>query len=393
MSKHLLSLTLPLIALITLASCKHTTEQKAVSPVGPLPAGSFAREWTAKLDIANDPARSLHVRDKWVFVYTRGNVSYGLSRSGGGITFISDVDVAGGVLREPLILGQYIVYTTSASLEVYSEQGRALKQIPLESATQAGGVGEGNMVYLGVNQLRGYGRVLAMDITRPAAVPRWSVLTRGSILGRPAYHNRIIYVGSDDGNLVALRPDGSPHWVGLPAHNFTTRGQFISDIHADETGVYASSTDSKLYALDRDTGRILWQYYSGSALKTSPKVTATMVYQYVQGKGIVGLDKINGGYNREPKWAAAGTVQFLSDDETNAYLRRQDNTLIAVDKQTGQIKFTSKSKKFSVFGSNTTGSTIYGATPDGQVVAIRPVLAPGETGEIVMGFEESPLGG
>lgn len=392
MTKHLVCL---MTALIAIGGCKHTVDQKKVSPVGPLPAGSFARQWTAELDFTKekDNARSLHPLDKWVFVHTRRNVSYCLDRAGGALQFIADVDVAGGVLREPIRMGDYLVYPTSSTLEIFNLQGRVLKSVPLDSPTGASGVGEGNIVYIGVNQLRGYGRVLAMDITRPAAVPRWSVLTRGAITGRPAFYERTIFVGSDDGSLLALTTDGTAHWVGLPNHIFSTRGQFLSDIYADETGVYAANTDSKLYVLDRNTGKILWQYYSGSALKTAPEVTATTVYQYVPGNGIVALDKAAGGYNREPKWNVKSAVQFLSDDDTHAYLRKQDNTLLAVDKQTGKIDFTSKTRKFSVFTSNTTTPIIYAATPEGAVVAIRPVLAPGETGEIVLRLEETPLGG
>src|SRR5262245_51321439 len=94
-TKHLVWL---LIGFVALSGCRHEKDQKAVSPVGPLPAGSFAREWTAQLDLKNDPVRSLHVLRDWVFVYTRKNVSYGLRRAGGALEFISDVNVSGGVL-------------------------------------------------------------------------------------------------------------------------------------------------------------------------------------------------------------------------------------------------------------------------------------------------------
>src|SRR5688500_9594629 len=70
--------------------CRKDQRGKAVSPVGPLPAGSFARDWTAILDLKKDPGRSLHPLNELLFVYTGGNVSYGLGRSSGAIQFISD---------------------------------------------------------------------------------------------------------------------------------------------------------------------------------------------------------------------------------------------------------------------------------------------------------------
>jgi outer membrane protein assembly factor BamB len=141
--------------------------------------------------------------------------------------------------------------------------------------------------------------------------------------------------------------------------------------------------------LDRKSGRILWQYYGQTALKTPPRVTATLVYQWVPGKGVVAIDKMQGGYNRPAKWNVRGAIDFLSEDQTHAYLRGGDNAIMAVDKASGKILFTSKTKSYGVFANNLTDSIIYASTPDGQVAAIRPVVEAGETGEIVMRLEQA----
>jgi hypothetical protein len=379
-----------MMGVLAVAGCKSTDKLGAKSPIGPLPAGSFARQWTAPLGLKKDAVRELHLTPDRVFAYTNTNESCVIKRSGGSIEFYNDVNVSGGVLRAPIILGPYLIYPTSSSLEIYNQAGRPLKSIPLESPTSASGVGAGNMIYIGVNKLGGFGRIVAIDITRHSGVPRWSVLRRGAIMGRPAMYEKTIFVGSEDGALVALTEDGTPVWPGLPRNEFATGGSFESDITADETGVYASCTDTKLYALERNTGRIKWQYYSSSALKTPPSVTGTMVYQWVPGKGLAGIDKVNGGYNREPKWIARDAVQFLSEDESHAYLRKHDNTILAVDKETGKIQFMSKTHKFDIFTPNTTDAIIYASTKEGIVVAIRPVIAAGDTGEIVLKLQ--PIG-
>ncbi len=369
---------------LMVTGCRTTPKEGATSPVGALPAGSFARNWTAPLGLKSDAIREVNISSNRVFAYTNGNQSCVIDRASGHIEFFNNVDVSGGVLRAPVILGDYLIYPTSSSIEIFSQNGRSLKSLPLESPTSASGVGLGNMVYIGVNKLGGYGRLVAIDITRKTGVPRWSVLTRGAIVGRPAIYEKTIFAGSEDGNLVALTDDGTPGWPGLPGNVFSTRGGFMSDITADETGVYASNTDTKLYVLDRVSGRIKWQYFSSAALKTPPAVTPTMVYQWVPGKGMTGIDKLNGGYNREPRWTVPDAVQFLSEDEANAYLRRRDNTILAVDKATGNVQFRSKGRGFQFFATNTTDALIYASTKDGIVVAIRPVIAAGETGEIVM---------
>jgi outer membrane protein assembly factor BamB len=383
-TKHLVCL---MIGVLAVTGCRSSQKAGATSPVGALPPGSFARNWTAPLGLKSDPIREVNITPNRVFAYTNSNQSCVISRSSGHIEFMNNVDVSGGVLRAPIILGDYLIYPTSSSIEIYSQNGRPLKSLPLESPTSASGVGLGNMVYIGVNKLGGYGRLVALDITRHTGVPRWSVLTRGAITGRPAIYEKVIFAGSEDGNLVALTDDGGPAWPGLPGNVFSTNGSFMSDVTADETGVYASNTDTKLYVLDRVSGRIKWQYFSTAALKTPPAVTPTMVYQWVPGKGMAGIDKLNGTYNREPKWTVRDAVQFLSEDEAHAYLRHKDNTILAVDKATGKIQFTSKGRAFQVFATNTTDAIIYASTKDGIVVAIRPVIAAGETGEIVLNLQ------
>src|SRR5207244_3765957 len=95
-NKHLVWLS---VIGLSVAGCRTHENDKAVSPVGPLPAGSFSRSWAAKLDLKDDPARQMHLTADRVFVYTRRNISFVLGRSGGQLQFISGGDVSGGVLR------------------------------------------------------------------------------------------------------------------------------------------------------------------------------------------------------------------------------------------------------------------------------------------------------
>jgi outer membrane protein assembly factor BamB len=178
----------------------------------------------------------------------------------------------------------------------------------------------------------------------------------------------------------------------LPDGVFKTQGKFVSDIYADDFGVYAASTDTKLYCLDRVTGKIKWQYFAGVALKQAPVVTAVNVYQFVPGQGIVAIDKTNySSIDRTARWAARDAVQVLSEDAADVYLRRRDNRLMAVDKVTGEVRYVSKSGSYSVFATNTSDAMIYAAKPSGEVVQIKPVNAAGEVGRVVMDPRAQPV--
>lgn len=361
----------------------------------PLPANSFARTWANDLKLdRGDAIKSLFVRDDVLFVYTNQHVVYAIGRSGGGLQYAAEPDVSGGVLRPPLVLGETVIYPSGSSLEVFNKQGRRVRTIELEKPTRGGAAGTGTSVYIGLDHTGGTGVIAALDITKAYRVINWELMTFGAVTPTPALYEGVIYAGSEDGKIYAVTNDRSPAW-SLPggSNTFDTRGRFIADIQVDDFGLYAANTDSKLYCLDRQSGRLKWIYYAGgSSLKTAPVAGPTLVYQFVPGTGVVAIDKQNGQYNRVPVWTVKDAVAFLSEDEGYAYLQRKDNRILAIEKQTGKLTFISKRHPLRVFATNRKDSTIYGASKDGKVWAVRPVLREGEVGRIVIDLRFEPVG-
>jgi outer membrane protein assembly factor BamB len=391
--KQLLSMTIAAAACAALllsgvAGCSPSRDAQATAEVVPVPPGSFSPKWKATFDLDRDTLTELHVRPNMIFAYTRNHVAYGIDRNGGSLLFINPIKASGGVLRPPVVLNEQIVFPTAATFEIYSRKGRLERSLQLDYSTRSPASALGTTLFVGLDYPRG-GRVAAIDITRAYGTTRWELLTSGGVSARPAVFEKTIFIGGEDGRIYAVAADRSPVWP-LEGGVYLTSGRIVADVQADETGVYVASTDSKLYSVNRVTGKTQWQYFAGSALITPPELTETTVYQYVRGRGVVALDKIGRQFNREARWEVRNAVQFLAEDETNTYLRRRDNSIVAVDRQTGKEKFRSRTR-FDVFASNTGDSTIFAATNDGQVFAITPVLKPGSVGEIVL-LEERSVG-
>src|SRR5262249_32211068 len=159
----------------------------------------------------------------------------------------------------------------------------------------------------------------------------------------PAIQQGIVYAADDRGNVYAVNSDTrAPVWAlkqeGREEGVFGTDGPVRADVKADETGGYVASMDSKLYCIGRTNGRMNWRFCAGSPLTSSPAVTATSVYQYVQGQGIVAIDKAQGDPIRKPKWAVPEAVQFLAEDDKYVYLERGDHAIIGADKASGSIR-------------------------------------------------------
>jgi len=368
-------------------------EQSNANVPQAVPANSFVRAWANDLKLTKDPVDELYLRGDTLFVYSKQHLVFGIDRAGGNTKYLAQPQVSGGILRPPVPHGDLVIYPSGSTIDILTNRGRPARTIELDKPIRSGGVSDGTKtIYIGLDHYEGAGTVASVDITRPYKVINWELMTYGAVSPTPALHKRVLYVGSEDGRLYAVTDERGQVWALDNGKGwFQTQGKFVSDIRADDTGVYASNTDSKVYCLELLSGKIKWQYWGSAPLKTAPVVTATMVYQYVPGQGVVGIDKMQGEFNRKPRWSVKNAVQVLSEDQQNVYLRRRDNRLIAVDKKSGQVVFTSKRNDYSTFATNPDDATIYAASKDGHVAAIRPVLREGEVGTLVMGFKEDDV--
>ncbi len=367
--------------LLALAGCADKPQPKAAPTIGAIPPNSFVQQWKAPLNLRNDSITELHLRDNNVYAYTRNDVVYSLSRAGGDTQYAAPIQASGGVLRPPVEIKGRIVFPTATTMEIYNSNGRFERRFPLDYSTRGPAAGLDNMVFVGLDYPRS-GRLAAIDVDRPYANLRWELLTRGGVSSRPAIFENIVYIGGEDGRVYAVTPSREPVWP-LEGGVFVTRGRIVGDVSVDETGVYVASTDSKLYALDRNTGKIMWQYFGGQPITSDPHVTESTVYINVPGRGLVALDKGQGSFNRKPRWVSRDARMFLSEDAKHTYLATRDGKIQAVERATGKILFHSKGPGFDLFVSNPKDDTIFAARKNGNVYAIKPVLGAGVVGQMV----------
>lgn len=383
MTKQLVTVVIGAAAAVVLAlaagGCAPKAKEAGGPAIGPVDPNNFVIAWKAPIDLKNDAITELHLRDSNLYAYTRNDVVYSLSRGGGGIQYMAPVKASGGVLRPPVELKDRIVFPTATTMEIYRPTGTLDRRFPLDYSTRSPANGLENTLYVGLDYPRG-GRIAAIDVSRAYANNRGELLTRGGVSAMPAIHQNVVYIGGEDGRVYAVTNDLKAVWP-LEGGVFVTSGRIVGDVKADDSGVYVASTDSKLYALDRGTGKILWQYYGGKPLTSSPHVTANTVYINVPDRGLVAIEKGKGDFNRKAKWVSKDARKFLAEDDTRTYLSTRDGKIQAVDRQTGKVLFVSKGPGYDVFVSNPKDNIIYAARKGGTVVAIKPVLEPGVVGE------------
>jgi outer membrane protein assembly factor BamB len=376
--KHLLTI---LTTLTLLAGCqsKPTTRPS----IGLVEVGGFVEDWASSLALSpGETVTHLYYRGDLLFAYTSQNAVYAISASGGHVVWTRHVGEPGDRILPPLVLDnqQTILASVSTILQI-NKDGTLAKTINIGHAVRSPLTGAGNFVYCGLDYPNG-GRIARIDLTKSVEYAIWEFMSRQGFSAAPVLYAKYLYAGGEDGKVYAVDENRQIIW-DLPGGVFKIQGQVLADLKADDFGVYVAATDTKLYCLDRATGKIKWQYYASTPLTDSPEVTDDSVYQIAPGEGVVALDKTKGDFNRKARWIALGTIGFLAADSQYVYLRTSDNTIMGVDKQTGDLKFHNLRADLVAFATNTKTSSVYASTADGQVYSIKPVTRPGMVGQVV----------
>lgn len=389
MTKHLLSL---FIALSAVAVGCAPVERGPTPPAEPvsIPARSFMKQWS--YDLAGEHTGridALYPIEDLLFVRTRDNNVYVMTRSSGELRFLRDITSRYDRLFPPVLVDDWILFPVHTQLKMYDRVSGRERIVDLDLSISTPAAYGDERLFFGTDFARG-GRMIAADPLAEFSHVVWQVMSRGKLTAAPVVHSDAVYFGGEDGYVYAISTDRGQVW-STQRSAFDARGPIVADLAIDDYGLYVPVSNGVLYVLDRATGKIKWQYFADRGLRTSAVPGRDLVYQFVPGRGIVAIDKLNGEFTRTPRWILADGVQVLSEDADRVYIRSRHHRILAVNKTDGEIVFQSERDDFRVFATNMIDSTIYAATPAGQVYAIRPVLAPGQIGELV--FLETEIGG
>ncbi|MFH0777825.1 MAG: PQQ-binding-like beta-propeller repeat protein [Candidatus Eisenbacteria bacterium] len=136
-------------------------------------------------------------------------------------------------------------------------------------------IGPDGTLYVGTDPYGAYGKTpVPVDTVFFAVKPdgslKWKFAMEDGAESSPAIGpDGTIYVGSYDGNLYAIRDEGS---AGVLEWSFPTRGPVDGSPTVDGCGtIYFGSRDSTLYALNPD-GTLRWAFPAGAGIECSPTI-------------------------------------------------------------------------------------------------------------------------
>ena len=355
-----------LMAAVAGGCASQTTRAKVESPIGingNVKYGTFARESIADLDpIA--PMTRLYVNGDSVFGYTSTNSVYALS-SGLEVKYIQNVANGDVTVRRPIAYGEDTIFPTTLAIKVLDKNGQLLRTMKLpHPLTSDVRLDQRGLLLAGTVAPTG-GRVSVIDPTLTVRPVVGDTLI-GAVFSAPVGYQGIIYAATESGSVFAIGPDNRNAWP-LDDMQFATNRSVKADLVIDEYGLFVASSDTKLYALDRSTGRIKWRYMAEVPLEQAPLLTRDRVYLVVAGKGVVAIDKIEGKLYREPLWTTPGITQVLSSDANYLYAVEGANKLVAIGLSDGKVKFDAAGE-FTLFAAGNNGR-IFAASETGVIAS------------------------
>ena len=178
-----------------------------------------------------------------------------------------------------------------------------------------------------------------------------------------ADENFVVFA-TDAGNVISIAPgERKGLW------EFSAADGIAGPIVRDARSLFVASKDTNVYKLNVLTGKLIWKYQAGELFERGPQVTGEVVYQYVRNKGLVAIDKQTGKF----MWQLQEGVDLLAEAAGKAYVITNMRTLVVMDNKKAKRLYCVNFAGVSKYAVNTADSKIYIADQAGRIACIKPV--------------------
>jgi PQQ-like domain len=151
------------------------------------------------------------------------------------------------------------------------------------------------------------------------------------------------------------------------AYTFAPANPVSGPLGQYETIAYVPLTDGGVFALDMDTGRILWRYSAGGPVQTPMIVTDEDVFLAATGQGLARVTRATG----DQVWHTPLAVQLLAVNRKFVYARDRTGQLLVLDRARGQILASLDTRDFTVPVTDTRTDRLILAANNGLIVSLH----------------------
>ena len=177
---------------------------------------------------------------------------------------------------------------------------------------------------------------------------------------------KFVVFSTDAGNVVNISSGGpQKRW------QFDVTGEIQAPLIRDDQWVYVSSTDAKLYKLNIATGKGGWDapFQTGQVLVDPVRIGKKTVYQRAGVKGLYAIDKASG----KEIWNVAAGMDLLAESGSTAYVLAKPGVMVVMDNKKGAEVRSVNFEGVCNYVSNAADSTIHVSDKKGLVASIREI--------------------
>jgi len=191
----------------------------------------------------------------------------------------------------------------------------------------------------------------------------WKYPTDGGIVSKPAIADGKVYFGSEDHRLHVISANsGNIIWT------YYTDGPIRSSPHLAEGHIFIGSDDGYLHAVNMISGRQVWKTETGAAIRSTPLVSHESIFFGTEAGDFYCLD-----YRGEIKWRFKAKRSITSSPVTEEgviYFTSLDSTLYAMEAKTGWVIWRFRMDRGSISTPFITSGRIFTGAIDGQIYCI-----------------------
>jgi len=209
----------------------------------------------------------------------------------------------------------------------------------------------------------------------------WDIFTSS-----PAVANGKVYFGSGDGNVYAVDAQ-----TGAVVWKFPTKDVVHSSPAIVNNIVYIGSWDSYLYAIDADTGQEKWSFKSGEdntvhnqvGFQSSPAVVDGTVYIGCRDAHVYAIDAATGRKRWDYPTNKSWVIGTPAVRDGMVYVGTSDSSrFMALDAKTGRLRFDFKAGAYVFSSAALAGDLAYVGDHNGRLYAIGA-----KTGKLAWAFQ------
>jgi len=191
----------------------------------------------------------------------------------------------------------------------------------------------------------------------------WKYPTDGGIVSKPAYHEGNVYFGSEDHRLhVVTARNGQVNWT------YYTNGPVRSSPFIAESHVFIGSDDGFLHAVNTLSGRRAWTLDAGAPIRSTPVVDHEYVYFGTEAGDFYCAD-----FRGKIRWRFKAKRAVTSSPliyKGVVYFASMDATLYALDAKTGWVVWRFRLGKASISTPCAAEDMIFIGAADGKITCV-----------------------